>query len=108
MVTIFMMSGKMATLGLLKINLFWNKEYDAIISAHDITNKILPRGSYYTVDVVMWPMFGNSMKKIIITSKDLTWKTTFLEGWSWFKFNNFGLALGMDLKFYASVAKGWN
>ena len=27
-------------------------------------------------------------------------------GWSWFKFNNFGLALGMNLKFYTIVVKG--
>ena len=38
--------------------------------------------------------------------KDLTRKLLFLEGWSWFKFNNLGLALGMNLKFYARVAKG--
>ena len=31
---------KMATLGLLKIKLFWNKGYDIIISVHDVTNKI--------------------------------------------------------------------
>ena len=36
----------------------------------------------------------------------MTRKTAFLEGWSWFKFNNFGLALGTNLKFYTSVAKG--
>ena len=33
-------------------------------------------------------------------------KTAFFEGWTWFKFNNLGLALGMNLKFYTSVAKG--
>ena len=33
-------------------------------------------------------------------------KTAFFEGWSWFKFNNLGLALGTNLKFYISVAKG--
>ena len=33
-------------------------------------------------------------------------KTAFFEGWPWFKFNNLGLALGMGLKFYTSVAKG--
>ena len=33
-------------------------------------------------------------------------KTTFFEGWSRFKFNNLGLALGLNLKFYTSVAKG--
>ena len=29
------------------------------------------------------------------------------EGCSWFKVNNLGLALGMALKFYISVAKIW-
>ena len=37
---------------------------------------------------------------------DLTRKTAFLEGWSWFKFNNLGLALDMNLKFYTSLSKG--
>ena len=32
-------------------------------------------------------------------------KTAFFEGWFWFKFNNLGLALGSNLKFYTSVAK---
>ena len=36
----------------------------------------------------------------------MTRKNTFLEGLSWFKFNNLGLALGTNLKFYASVTKG--
>ena len=38
--------------------------------------------------------------------KGLTRKTAFFEGWSWFRFNNLGLALGRKLKFYTSVAKG--
>ena len=33
-------------------------------------------------------------------------KTAFFEGWSWFKFNKLGLALGTNLKSYTSVAKG--
>ena len=33
-------------------------------------------------------------------------KTDFFEGWSWFKFNYLGLALGKNLKFYTSVGKG--
>ena len=37
--------------------------------------------------------------------KDLIRKTTFFEGWSGFKLNNLGLALGMVLKFYASMVK---
>ena len=36
----------------------------------------------------------------------MTRKTSFFDGWSWFKFNNLGLALGTNLKFYASVTKG--
>ena len=33
-------------------------------------------------------------------------KTGLFEGWSWFKFNNLGLALDMAFSFYTSVAKG--
>ena len=38
--------------------------------------------------------------------KDLTRKTAFSEGCAWFKYNNLGLALSTNLKFYTSVAKG--
>ena len=71
MVTIFMMSAKMAALALLKIKLFWNKGYDAINSVHDVTNKILSCDSNYIVNVVMWPKFGNcriSMREVFINS----------------------------------------
>ena len=70
-VTILMMSAKITTLGLLKIEVFWNKGYDVIISIHDVTNSILLLDSNYIVDLVMWPMFGKSstsMKEVIITS----------------------------------------
>ena len=36
----------------------------------------------------------------------MTTKIAFFEGWSWFKFNNLGLVLGMASKFYTNVAKG--
>ena len=36
----------------------------------------------------------------------MTRKIAFFEGWSWFKFNNLGLALVTNLKFCTSVAKG--
>ena len=36
----------------------------------------------------------------------MTRKKHFFEGWSWFKFNNLAPALGMNLQFYTSVAKG--
>ena len=38
--------------------------------------------------------------------RNLTRKTAFFESWSWFKFNDLGLALGTNLTFYTSVAKG--
>ena len=53
MVTILMMSAKLATPGLLKIKIFRNKGHDVIIPVYDITIKILSRESNYTVDVVM-------------------------------------------------------
>ena len=59
MVIILMMSAKMATLVLLKTNIFWNKVYDVMVSVHDVDNKILSRNSNCIVDVVMWPKFGN-------------------------------------------------
>ena len=71
MVTVLMMPAKMASLGLLKIKVFWNKGYDVIISVHDVINKILSCNSNYIVDVVMWPKFGNSSifkREGIITS----------------------------------------
>ena len=57
MIAILMISAKMATLGLFKIKVFWNKAYEVIISAYNVTNEILSRDSYYIVDVVMWPKF---------------------------------------------------
>ena len=105
------MTEKMATLGLLKIKVIWNKGYDVINSDHDDTNKILSRDSNYIVDAVMWPKFGTSSvsaREFIITSqpqfyKDLTRKTISLRG-----VIGLGsvLALGMALKFYTIVAKG--
>ena len=54
-----MMSAKMATSGLLKIMVFWNKSYDVIIPAHDVRNKVLSRDSNYIVHMVMWLKFGD-------------------------------------------------
>ena len=65
------MSATMATPGLLKITVFWNNGYDVVIPVDDVTNKILSRDSSYTVDVFMWPKFGNSsisMREVIATS----------------------------------------
>ena len=43
MVTTLIMSSKLATLGLFKIKVFWNKNYDVIISTHDVTNRTFLR-----------------------------------------------------------------
>ena len=48
------------------------------------------------------------MREVIITSilYGFDQKNHFFEEWSWFKFNNLGLALGTNLNFCISVAKG--
>ena len=65
MVTVLMLSAKMAVLGLLKIKIFWRKGYDDKISVHDVTKKILSRYSNYNVNMVMWPKFGNFSISVI-------------------------------------------
>ena len=103
------MSAKLATPGLLKNKILRNKGYDLIIPDYDVTNKVLLRELNYIVDVVKWPKLSNSsisMREVIITSILFYFKTTFFEVWSWFKFSNLGLALGMTLKLYTNVAKG--
>ena len=66
-----MMPGKMATPGLFKIKVFWNKVYYVIYSVYAVTNKILSYESNYIVDVVIWSKFGNSsicIREVIIAS----------------------------------------
>ena len=53
MVTILMMSAKLASPGLLKIKIFQNNSYDIIIPDYDVTNKIFSRDSNCIVDVLM-------------------------------------------------------
>ena len=113
MVKILMMSSKMAALALLQINVFWNKCYYVICSVYDVMNKILSHGSSYIMDVVMWPKFGKSsscIREVIITSILYQFdqkNRIFLRGClgsSWTA--SLGLALGTNLKFYASLSKG--
>ena len=60
-----MIPAKVASLGLYKWKVFWNKVYDVVAFVHDVTNKIWSRESNYLVDVFMWPKFGNSRVSII-------------------------------------------
>ena len=71
MIASLMMSANVATLGLLKMKVIWNKGYDVIIFAHDVTNNILSLESNYIAHAVMWTKFGNSsisMGEVIIAS----------------------------------------
>ena len=104
------MSAKMRTPGLLKITVFWNKDYEVINFADGVTSKILSRDSNHIVDVLMWPKFANcsiSLREVITSStlEGFDQKNRFFGG-SWFNLNNLGLALGTNLKFYNSVEKG--
>ena len=65
------MLAKVATPGLIKITVFWNKGYDVIIFVIDVTNKILSRDLNYIVNLFMWSKFGSSsvyMREVITTS----------------------------------------
>ena len=53
------------------IKVFWNRDYDVVISVPDVTNKILARDPNYIVDLIIWPKSGNSSsstRDVIITS----------------------------------------
>ena len=57
-----MMSTKLATLGLLKIIAFWNKDYDVITSVHYVNKpQVLSYDSNYIVDAV-----GHKTKSLVI------------------------------------------
>ena len=61
----------MATPGLLKITVFWNKGYDVKIPVNDVINKISSRHLICIADLFMWSKFGNfsiSMREVIATS----------------------------------------
>ena len=62
-ITIFMMSAKVASARLLKLKIFWNKGYDVIVSVDGVTSRILSSDSNYMVDVIMLPKFGNTSKE---------------------------------------------
>ena len=107
MVTILMILAKIATLGLLKIKIFSNKCSEVTVFSHDVMSRISSLDSNPIVDVVGWAKFGNSSLWERSYHFIKIWqKKHVFEGWSWFKLNNLGLALGTlgtTLKFYASV-----
>ena len=62
-----LMSAKLATLGLLKIKVFWNEGSDVITFVQDVTNKVLSRDSNYITDMVMLAKYSISMREVIMT-----------------------------------------
>ena len=46
--TILMISAKVATLGLLKMKVFWNKGHDIIIYVHHVPTKF-----YYVAEIIL-------------------------------------------------------
>ena len=55
-----MLPAYIATSDLPKVKIFWDKDYGAIISLHDITKKNLSRDTNHIIDMIMWRKFGNS------------------------------------------------
>ena len=49
------MSAKMATVGLLKIKVFWSKGYDVIIFVHNVKNQ----GVWHVIQIFFWSTLGN-------------------------------------------------
>ena len=75
MIAIFIMSAKLATLGLLEIKVFSNKRFDVVTSVHDASNKI------YHVTQIKLPMWSCHQSFVTLAF------------------------LGVALKLYTSVAK---
>ena len=101
-VIIFMMSTKMATTDLFKtVSIL--KERQAMMSWSLYMTS--PAKFYNVIKIILLHMRSCDQRLITLAFlweklsspqfyKDLTNKTPFFEGWSWFKFNNLDLALG--------------
>ena len=102
MVKILMMSGKLATPGLLKIDTSKQRlcHHNCWLWCHQ-QNSITWHQSLVTL-AFLWDKLSQPQFYKNLTGKILF----FFEGWPWFKFNNLRLTLDMTLKFYTSVAKG--
>ena len=105
------MSAKITTPDLLKTRVFWNIGYGFII-----LTMMLPIKFDHVIQMILYIW---SPDQSLVTAaflwvklsqpqfyKDLTKKIAFFKRWSWFKLNNFRLALGRNLNFCTSVAKG--
>ena len=91
-VAILMISANLATISFLQIKPFWNEGFGVITFAHDLNNKILWCDSNYTVDVVLWPKFGNSS----VEPREVV-KTTLTRKWNFVNWESFS-RLVIELK----------
>ena len=91
-VAILMISANLATISFLQIKPFWNEGFGVITFAHDLNNKILWCDSNYTVDVVLWPKFGNSS----VEPREVI-KTTLTRKWNFVNWESFS-RLVIELK----------
>ena len=91
-VAILMISANLATISFLQIKPFWNEGFGVITFAHDLNNKILWCDSNYTVDVVLWPKFGNSS----VEPREVI-KTTLTSKWNFVNWESFS-RLVIELK----------
>ena len=64
-----MMSAKLATTGLLKIKVFWNKSFDVITSVNDVTKKF---NAWLKFNGRMWSC-GQSLVTLPFLWEKLSW-----------------------------------
>ena len=114
MITILMISAKMATLGFLKITVFWNKGYDVVMSVYDVTNKIyhvtqiiLQMWSCLVTLAFLWEKLSQpQFCKGLTRNPPPPFFFFFFWGGVLVQVQWFGTDTSMALKFYSSVVKG--
>ena len=92
---------------LFKISKKISKRYDVIIFVYDLTNNFdhltIYTSCIWSCDQTLVPQRVLSLHQFY---KHFTKKTKSVDGCSWFKFNNLGLALGKTFRFYTSMEIG--
>ena len=95
--------------------IFQSNGYGVIIVDYDVTNKVLSLDSDYTVDVVMWPKFGDSSISIRIYDNLITsisqgfhQKNHFFWGMVLVQVQKFGIGTRYDLEILHQCGKRAN
>ena len=90
------LSNKHETFSSNKHETFLSNNHETFLNTSMTSEKMSLRDSNYIPIAIMLSKFGYSLGVI---------KSTFSEGWSWFKFNKLRLALDIALKLYTSGEK---